>query len=703
MQQKTTGNEPIKTRDDDSKESILKEARDRAQRAYTYWSPIFSEMRAELAFLYGAQWPREAIDARQAANRPCLTINNLPAHLDQVQGDQRMTTPGIQISPADHQNVSVYPEADETSQGEPIQPEPIPMAEMFEGLIRNIEYRSNAERHYDMAFQHEIECGLGWLRVLCDYEDDASFDQDAFIKSIPDRFSVLIDPDCKEPDYADADYCFISETVPRLEFEARYPDAMGGSLVTEATNWWGDRDNVTVTEYYRREPMTRELIMLSDGTTTFRDALKMKGEDGAKVDVLEEMEAAGITVVKRRKVKTFKVLWSKITSQDVLEKERPVPGRMIPVAPVLGKVYEIDGQRKYRGLTRFARDAKQMHNLMLSAATERIAMAPKAPYLGTVENFAGHEHLWERSNLDNKAYLPYNYDPEQGVVPQRQDTSLMPVGEVNMAMAMNDMVKATIGQHDASLGAQGNETSGKAITARQREGDVGAFAYQDNLHMAIAKCGRCLVETIPTIYDTQRVARIRHLDGSTARVTLNKTIVDADTGDEVLVNDITVGRFDVIVKAGPSFTTQREEAVTALLEFVRVAPNTAPALLDVLARNMDWPGAQQIAKRLKAMVPPHVLTERERQEMPKQEPTPEQQAMAAKAEADVAGADADKAMAQAKIAEAEAKTVEAQAKIAEIEAMGTGDHFIEKVKQIVAEALAEVAAGAQQPKETDNE
>lgn len=683
-----TGNEPINTREDagegrNAKSAILKEARDRADYAARAWSANFTASRAEVSFLYGNQWPDDMVERRAAEDMPSLTINNLPTHIDQVLGDQRMARPQIEVHPADDADYDIRPEPETDAEAEdPGAIDTIKLSEAFEGLIRNIEYVSGAEMHYDQAFQQAVEGGFGWLRVVTDYESEASFNQEARIKYVRNRYAVLIDPASQEPDYSDANFAFIAERMKRTEFERRYPDAQIGEL-TEGMSWWGDSDHVTVTEYFRREPMTRKLLMMDDGSTHFEDEIK---------DVLDEMQEAGVTIVQERKVKTFRVLWSKITAHDVLEKDREWPGTIIPLAPVCGKWVDLDDGPHYRGLTRFAADAKRMHNYMMSAATARVALSPKAPWTGTAAMFAGYEDVWGRANRTNPAFLPFNIDPENpSMRPERVDVAAMPAAEIQMALNMSDMVKATIGQFDASLGAQSNETSGKAIMARQREGDVASYAFVDNLNRAICKIGRILVEIIPKIYDTERIIRVRHEDGTTQKVRINRTMLDDETGKEVLVNDLAVGRFDVVVKAGPSHTTQRMEATEALMEFIRAAPATAPAIMDILAMNMDWPGAQKVAERMRKMVPPNLLSKREREQSGQEapEPTPEQQAEMAKAQAEMAKAEADMAMAQA-------KTAEAQAKMAEIQMMAEGgNQMAETVRAIVAEALADLAAQQQ--------
>jgi hypothetical protein len=682
------GNEPIKTRDDDSQEAMLQEIRERAAHAVTCWKHNFDAAQEDISFLAGQQWPESVRKEREDEGRPCLTLNKLPQYVDQVLGDQRQNRPAIQVHPVEAnatKDTSKVPNVAGTSD--------YSLAEVYESLIRNIEYTSNAEAHYDNAFQHAVEGGFGWLRVLTKYSTDDAFDLDLCIKSIHNRFAVLMDPDATEPDYSDANWCFISERMSKAEFQKRYPGKAVGDLSDAERgeySWWTNEEGVRVSEYFYREPVTRKLLLLSDGRTVWEDEVK---------DVLDELRDLGTTVTRERRVKTYKVKWMKVTAYDVLEGPVDWPGSTIPVAPVLGKEMVIGDKTYYRGLIRFGKDAQRMHNYWMTAATERVALAPKAPWVAPAESIEGYEEEWNQANRKNMSVLRYNALP--GVDrPQRDMPASMPAAELQLALSATDEMKATIGLYDASLGAQGNEQSGKAILARQRQGDRGTFAYIDNLSRAIRRVGQILIELIPRVYDSDRVLRLRFQDGEGDWVQINQMVMDEETQKPVLVNDIAAGKFDVTVKAGPSYQTQRMEAADSLMQFVQAVPAAGGVVLDLIAKNMDWPGSQDIARRLQKTLPPGILDQDEMEEagIEPPQPSPEQQANMAQAQADMEKAKADTAKAQADMAMAQAKTAEAQAKLAEIEqaAMMAGPGSLEEtVRNLVAEAMAELMAQSQ--------
>jgi hypothetical protein len=380
------------------------------------------------------------------------------------------------------------------------------------------------------------------------------------------------------------------------------------------------------------------------------------------------------------------------------------------VAPVLGKEITLGDKTYYRGLIRFGKDAQRMHNFWMTAATEKSALAPKAPWVADAESIEGYEEEWANANVDNQSVLRYNARNDVPP-PQRNQGTPMPTAELQIAMSFTDEMKATIGLYDASVGAQSNETSGKAILARQQQGDRGTFAYNDNLARAIGRIGDICVELIPKVYDSERVIRIQFEDSTGDWLRINQTIMDEETQKPVMVSDMAQGKFDVTVKSGPGYQTQRLEAADSLIQFAQAVPSSAAVLADLIAKNMDWPGADEISKRLKKILPPGILDQDEADELGIQppQPTPEQQATMAKAEADMAGAEADKAKAeadtaraQADMAKAEADTEEARAKLAEIErdAMIAGPGSIEEtVRNLVAEAMAELMSQGQQPRQ----
>lgn len=585
---------------DKEHDSILAAVRDRMAAAADAEHDNRAASLDDLRFFVGgsAQWNAEAVKQRQLEGRPCLTFNQLPAIVQQVTNDQRQNTPAIKVHPVDD-------DAD------------VETAEVLQGLIRHIEYASDADSAYDTAVNAAAVHGFGAWRLLTEYESDDSFDQVIKFQRIRNPLNVFIDPFAQCPVASDMRYCFVLDVVSKEAFKRDYPEASAcdmaaweGVGTSIKQNWMRD-DGVVVAEYYWVDLQPEKLVLLQDGTTAWES------------DIADKTQ---IVSAKSRQSMRRRIKWAKVTGVDVLE-TADIPGKWIPVFPVLGQEVDIEGKVHRWGIVRNAKDPQRMYNYWLTTATEEVAMRPRTPYVGAEGQFEGHEAEWANAHNSASPYLEYKPVSLNGTLappPQRQPMADIPAGTLQMAMHARDNLKNTTGLHDASLGAQGNETSGRAILARQREGDTANFHFTDNLNRAIRHCGRVLVDMIPHIYDAERVIRIRGEDESIKSAHINATVVDEQSGTQRVLNDLTVGRYDVTIAAGPSYTTKRQEAAEAMTQFAQSWPKLMEVAGDKVVANMDWPGAEDIAERIKKTMPPG-LAEDETGEAPQIPPEVQQQ------------------------------------------------------------------------------
>lgn len=579
---------------------LLRKARERFQEAETAWSENRKLALDDDKHLNGEQWPQEVLEERKG--RPCLTINRLPGFVDQVVGDQRQNRPRIKVRPVDDKSDT-------------------DTATILEGLIRNIEYTSCADNAYDTAFENAANHGFGYFRILKDYASHDTFDQDLKIARVRNSYSVLFDPQAQEVDYSDARYCFVFETISKDEFKERFPNATMHSFEALQTGdlyeGWFLSDSVRIAEYWERIPTEKTIVLLSNGIVMPKDDLT--DEKIRDMSVITEMGVIPPRVVRERIVRTYRVQQYIISGNEILDGPKEWDDECIPIVPVIGKELIVDGKPILRGVIRNAKDSQRMYNYWKSISTETIALAPKAPFIVTPEQIEGHETLWGTAHRKSLPYLLYNHTGAP--FPQRQFPATMPQGAFTEAQSAVDDMKATTGIYDASLGNRSNETSGKAIMARQREGDVATFVFIDNLSRAIQHAGRILVRMIPKVYDTERVIRIMNIDGTNKQIPINRPGLDRQ-GLPVILNDITVGKYDVVVEAGPSYTTQRQEAAESILRFMQASPSQAPLIADLAAKSMDWPYAQEIAVRLKKTLPPGLGEPEEGEQPQPQKPNP---------------------------------------------------------------------------------
>ncbi len=544
----------------------------------------------------GEQWPENIRQQREREFRPCLTINKMPAFIRQVVNDARQNKPQIKVHPVD-------------SNADP------KTAEVINGLIRNIEYTSNADVAYDTAIEASVSGGFGYWRIGMDYAYDDVFDMDVTIERIANQFSVYGDPASQAADSSDWNNAFIVERMSRDEYKRRYGSKKNAAneevcIDFESDAWgegWIDDEFVLVAEWWSREETEHEIVQLDDGNVYSKEQLETD-PDLIEVGVL--IDAGVVKVLGTRMAKTFKVKQVIMSGADVLEK-RDWPGCYIPIVPVYGDEIVVEGKRYFRSLIHNAMDAQRMYNYWRTTATELVALAPKVPWIGRKGTFDSDAQRWNTANSQSHAYLEYDSE-----APQRQPLDTGPAaGALQESLNASDDMKAIIGIYDASLGARSNETSGRAIMARQREGDVATFHFIDNLSRAIRHTGRILIDLIPKVYTKERIIRVLGEDGTPKTVKVNgqapepvmgpdgKPEVDDEGNVIMALHSLTVGKYDLTVTSGPSFTTRREEAAAQMTELVRAFPQAAPFIADIMARNFDWPGADEIAKRFEAMNP----------------------------------------------------------------------------------------------------
>lgn len=528
----------------------------------------------------GEQWPQQVKTDREKEGRPCLTINRCPSFLRQVVNDSRINSPQIKVKPVDD-------DADPET------------AEILGGLIRNIEYSSQADVAYDTALDSSASCGMGFFKIVTDYCDEQSFNQDIFIRRITNPLSIVFDTYGESIDGSDWMHAAEVEWLTEKAFENKYgkktDKASFSADVIDNINV-DDSDLIRVASFWHVDEEEEKLLMLSDGTVISEAEFNKPHPDfGVPFKVIaEEM---GLVVARTRKG-TKRTVKQYVCGADIIE-TNDWAGKWIPIVPVFGEEVFVDGKRYLKSLIRDIKDPQRMFNYWRTASTELVALAPKTPFIGPTGAFDTDADKWATANVKSHAFI--EYDGAQS--PQRQPFVGVPAGVIQEALNAADDMKSIIGLYDASLGARSNETSGKAINARKVEGDISTFHFIDNLAKSIAHGGRILVDLIPKIYDTERVIRIIGVDGETKNVPLKKPT--EHKGIERIF-DLGVGKYDVAVDTGPSFTTQREETANQMMELLRSYPAAAPVIGDLLAKNLNWPDADVISKRLKAMLPPNL-------------------------------------------------------------------------------------------------
>jgi hypothetical protein len=589
--------------------SVLATARARLDLAMSALSESREDEIDDLKFYAGSpdnhwQWPADVLATRGAVQgqtinaRPCLTINKLPQHVRQVTNDQRQNRPSAKVIPVDD-------DAD------------VEIADIFNGMIRHIEYISDADVAYDTACENQVSYGEGYMRLLTEYCDDNTFEQDIKIGRVRNSFSVYMDPTIQDPTGADAKWCFVTEDLTKDEYARLYPDAAPITTLQslgvgdQSISNWLNEDTIRVADYYYVDYDRATLNQYPGNQTAFNGTPEDK--------MLRGMFGKP---VKSRESDRPRVKYCKINGYEILA-ENDWAGKWIPVIRIVGNEFEVDGRLYVSGLVRNAKDAQRMYNYWVSQEAEMLALAPKAPFIGYGGQFEGYETNWKTANTQNWPYLEVNPDVTDGQgavlpLPQRAQPPMASSGLLQAKAGASEDIKSTTGQYNASLGMGSNERSGKAILARQREGDVGTYHYGDNLARGVRHIARQLIDLIPKIYDTQRVARIIGEDGETKMVKINpdqqqpvNKIVDQQGVVIEKIYNPGVGKYDVVATTGPGYATKRQEALEAMAQLLQGNPQLWQVAGDLFVKNMDWPGAQEMSKRFAKTIDPKLMGDSE--------------------------------------------------------------------------------------------
>lgn len=559
------------------------------EEAKEYFYEEYKRGEEDADFLFGNQWSEQDRNKRHNEGRPCLTENRLMPFADKVINDIRQARPSIKVSPADD-------EADPET------------AEILKGIIRNIEKVSGADNVYDTAAENAIQSAYGWIRVVIDYSDYESFDQEIKLKRIRNPRSVYIDPNFEEMDAADAEHVYIYEDIPLAEFEKRYPKA---EAIDFSTDWGSEKSGkkfVRLAECYYKEYTKKKIVKGLDGQ--IYDAKDYDGE-----------------ILLEREVEVCQVKYAKLSGSETLEVE-DWPGKYLPIIPVFGKEGWVDNKRQSFSLINQAKDPQRNLNYWISASTEVLALQPKAPFQALKGQIKSDRAKYATANRDNHAVLEhdpvklpdgtYYVAPPQRTAPPQGSMAMFQ----HMASAA-DGIRNVLGMYAASLGDSGPELAGVAIQERRMGSDESNFHFMDNLSTAMRHTGRVMIDLIPKVYSGNRIMRIIGDDGNESLVPVNQPFA-TQGGVKRPVNPLEqamegiyrldVGKYDVAVEVGPSYATKRKEFVDSAIQMMAQDPEFARVSRDLVVKNMDFPNAEEISKRLQMLLPPEMQGEDPEQE-----------------------------------------------------------------------------------------
>lgn len=566
-------------------EDVLHEARVRFQEASDWENDERAQQYEAQKFAAGDHWPQWMLQQRSlpGQEQPSLVIDRIAQYHNQIINSYRRNPLGIRVRPKD---MSATPQ----------------LATILEGHLRSIEAESQADIAYTTALSQAISTGEGFFRLTLGYENEYSFTQKLTITPIYNRFAVYCDPASTHPAGLDLDYAFLVSTMTHAAFCAKYqkqPVDVGQWALYPQQDWV-TRDQVRVADYYYKVWENKTLFQMPDGT------------------VLEKM--AGVEVPEgwpTRETLCPKVYGVTMCGYAILEKTT-WPGPHIPLIRVEGRRLDLDGKARRTGIVQASSSSQLAYDAYRSAEMAAIALVPKAPFILAAEQVSGYEDLWNKANDAHLAYLPYkafmNGQPMGIPPPQRQAVEPAVQAITQAAMMAAQDIQATVGQYEASVGAPSNEQSGAAIDSRKREGEQSTAGFTANLAWSIEACGRQILDILPRLYPGATALRQVGKDGNVSMAPVNQRLPDGTPDPQG--QQLGQGCYECVVSAGPSYDTSREMMNERLGILLGAVPQVAPYVLDLYTGSLDIPQAEELAARLKTMVPPEALAATEGQGNP---------------------------------------------------------------------------------------
>ncbi len=561
------------------KETILKLAMERYENELNLTNEDYELYEQDKLFTLnyeGCQWDTNVRAEREhdpVSPKPCIVVNKVLDKVNKIVSEFKERKASYKINPVDSG-------------------EDVTLARIYSGIIKHIEYSSNAQNIYNASHENCLMSGVGAWRVDIVDDKDNPFLRALKINPIADPFSVRFDPFSKKYDKSDARYVFVLDEIPLEDFKAKYPDASQDGF--ESQNSWVNKDSVKIAEYWWKE----------------KEKIKMYSimREGLQVVVDTKPEPTD-HIIEEKEVEKEIVYQALIGAGELLKPIVKFPIGNFPIVFQGGQTTFIDGLMRYSGMVRQAKEPQRSYNYWVSTISEQVSLQPKTPYIVTAGNIKNYKHIWDQAHKKNFPYLPIDVD-ESGYIPTRQaPPAVSSALTVELERAERDIMSA-MGVYEATLGDQGREVSGTAIVAKLRQGSLTGYIYADNFKHSLIYSTKLLIDLIPIIYDTERQFMITGDSGKEETVLVNSDVpsliknnlnpdlhtVSKDTDDKI--NQLSKGKFDLRVSIGENHVTQRNENVEMLVKLVTLLPNYANQIAPVLIKNIDTPAAQEISEIL---------------------------------------------------------------------------------------------------------
>jgi hypothetical protein len=463
-------------------------------------------------------------------------------------------------------------------------------SELINGMYRTDSL--NSDEAYKTATGDQVDCGFGAWRLETEYEnklDDVNNYQ--IIKRTPINEAnnvVMFDSNARRQDKSDAAWGSVITAFTDEGWEAYCRDnginyeknKNPASLIQEnrsTTNWfWRDeRSDLKVAEFYHRTKSRHKVLifedMLGNIVSYYQKDIK---------NVLDELEAGGYEMVGSKMKDRYTVTKYIVSGEKVIKKQR-IAGEYIPIIPVYGDWSITEGRELWRGIYHDAKDSQRLRNMAMSYVADIVGKGPRSKQIYYPGQIKGFEWMYALTGSDNN--LPYLLQNEVSDATGQQ-YPIGAVGEVAPATvppAVNDIlvhtresVSDTMGNSLASDSMMNSQVTEGQIRIASGENNLETFIYQDNYALAMKHDAAVYMSIASELYDVPRDVTVTAADGTEEVIKIQETILDDETGEEVVLHDITKGRWEVYTETGPNYSTLKEETRNELKDMYLATQGT---------------------------------------------------------------------------------------------------------------------------------
>lgn len=540
----------------------------------------------------GAQWEGSTFAGTELLEQldkyPRFELNKVAKEIDRIISEYRKNKITVKFRPGDS---SASKE----------------LADKLNKAFRADWVRSNGDAAAINCFDDAVTGGMGAIELCAEYENEEDpLDERMKITFKPvfdSQSCVFWDPNAKEYDKSDAEWCGLSYTMTPEAYKAKWDKAAPSSVEKiESGQWqdWWTPDAVTICRWF--EVRTDKIDVIGyKNPFTMEQSIYYSDEIA---DIEDELAEKGFLEVGRRQVKKKRVYCGIFDGEGWLEEPKRIPGSYIPVCMQYGKRWFIDNVERIEGHATKAMDAQRLDNLMVSMLADTATQGNESTPIVDIDQISGLERVWANRNKTRPAYLPLKSikDKQGNIIAPANVSGYTQPPQVSPALATllqytgAAIQEITGASNMQSLPSNLAEDTVESIFSRA---DMQSYIYMDNAAMTMRYVGKVWLSMAKEVYGSSQELTMQDEEGNRTFGDLSAGVVDRTTGKTVMLNDLATANFDVEVDIGESFTAKRDAVRRDLLNLLgMMQPDNPyyPVIMAKIVDNSDGDGVEELQR-----------------------------------------------------------------------------------------------------------